>query len=483
MLGSFIRRLSPVKVIIAVIIALSLQASSVYPAQFWQTVPGVETQKPVPLTNDTVSGLAEKLRPAVVNISVTHLVKSGGAPNPFSENDPFGDFWKKFYGENEPKEYKKKGLGSGVIINKEGYIITNNHVIRKADDITVILHNKKQYQAKVIGTDMKTDIALIKIDGAEGLSVAPLGDSDSVKEGEAVIAIGNPFGLSATVTTGIVSAKGRVIGAGPYDDFIQTDASINPGNSGGPLMNFHGEVIGINTAIIASGQGIGFAVPVNLVKEVVLHLKEKGRVTRGWLGVSIQEVTPELAKSFGLKDVTGALVSNVIAGGPAEKAGLKRGDIILEMDGKVIKDFHDLPRSVAALPPGEKVSFKVLREGKEEKITAVVEELKDEPVAQAAPKEAEKQLGMSLQQVTPAIAKELGMKKAEGVVITDIDVTGPAAEAGLQRGDVILEVNRKPVNTLSDFREALQKGEKSLLLLIYRNGSTLYFTLQAQEKK
>ncbi|MEK6671907.1 MAG: DegQ family serine endoprotease [Nitrospirota bacterium] len=484
MFGSFIRTLSPVKVIIAVVVALSLQAASAYPAQFWQTIPGSEAQKPIPLTNETVSGLAEKLRPAVVNISVTHLVKSGGVPNtPFSENDPFGDFWKKFYGENEPKEYKKKGLGSGVIINKEGYIITNNHVIQKANDITVILHNKKQYQAKVIGTDVKTDIALIKIDGAEGLSVAPLGDSDSVKEGESVIAIGNPFGLSATVTAGIVSAKGRVIGAGPYDDFIQTDASINPGNSGGPLMNFHGEVIGINTAIIASGQGIGFAVPVNLVKEVVLQLKEKGKVTRGWLGVSIQEVTPELAKSFGLKDVTGALVSNVVAGGPAEKAGLKRGDIILEMDGKVIKDFHDLPRSVAALSPGEKVSFKMLRENKEEKITAVVEELKDEAVAEAAPKEAEKQLGMSLQQVTPAIAKELGMKKAEGIVVTNIDVNGPAAEAGLQRGDVILEVNRKLVNNLNDFREAVQKGEKSLLLLIYRNGSTLYFSLQAQEKK
>jgi serine protease Do len=284
------------------------------------------------------------------------------------------------------------------------------------------------------------------------------------------------------VTAGIVSAKGRVIGAGPYDDFIQTDASINPGNSGGPLLNFHGEVIGINTAIIASGQGIGFAAPINMAKEILLQLREKGKVTRGWLGVSIQEVTPDIAKSFGLKETAGALVSDIVPDSPAEKAGFKRGDIILEMNGRAVRDYHDLPRMVATMGPDEKVTFKLLRDGKEETITAVIGEMKEGETAQAG-RDVLKQMGMSLQPVTPEIAKELGMKRTEGIVITNVEPNSTAAEAGIQRGDVIIEVNRQTVNTLKDFDEAVQKAGKAILFLLYRNGATFYISLQIADQK
>ncbi len=452
----------------------------------WTTLSPAIVKKAVPLTNETVADLVEKLKPAVVNISVTEVIKSGGIPPGFNipggDEDQLREFWKRFFGNQEPQEFKKKGLGSGFIINKEGYIVTNNHVVQKAKDITVILHDKRQYAARVIGTDPKTDVALIKIDAKSELAYIPLGDSDNLRDGEAVIAIGNPFGLAETVTSGIVSAKGRTIGAGPYDDFIQTDASINPGNSGGPLMNFHGEVVGINTAIVAAAQGIGFAVPINMAKEILPQLKEKGKVVRGWLGVSIQEVTPELAKSFGLPSEKGALVSDVIPGGPAETAGFKRGDVILEMNGKPLKDFHELPRMVASLAPGEKAKLKVLRDGKEITLTATVGEMKEEEAAGKAPQAPENRLGIALQAVTPEIATELGMKKAEGIVVTNVDPGGIAAEAGIQRGDVILEAEKRPVSSVADFNGIVRKAEKSLLLLIYRNASTFYVSLALPRK-
>lgn len=466
--------------VLVILTLLFLSINPAYSASFWDTVTSSRIGEAVPLTNVTVARLVEKLKPAVVNISVTEVIKAGVPQEyhvPFGEEDQLREFWKKFFGNQEPREFKRKGLGSGFIINKEGYIVTNNHVIQKAKDITVILYNKEQYPAKIIGADAKTDIALIKIDVKRDLPVAPLGDSDKLMEGESVIAIGNPFGLSETVTTGIVSAKGRVIGAGPYDDFIQTDASINPGNSGGPLINFHGEVVGINTAIVAAAQGIGFAVPINISKEIILQLKEKGKVTRGWLGVSIQEITPEIAISFGLKDTKGALVSDVIPGGPAEKAGLRRGDVIVEFNGKPIKDFHELPRIVASIPVGESVSFMVIRDGKGETITATVEELKEEAPQRPA-QDVQKQLGMSLQPVTPEIARELGMKRVEGIVVTNVEVNSLAGEAGIQRGDVILEVNRRPVKSLQDFSETIDKAGKTILLLIYRNGATIYLPLK-----
>ena len=451
---------------------------------FWDTLSQPTVRKAVPLTNETVANLVEKLKPAVVNISVTEVVKTGspqGFSPPLGNDEQLKEFWKRFFGNQEPREFKRKGLGSGFIISKEGYIVTNNHVVQKAKDITVILDNKEQYPAKVIGTDPRTDIALIKIQAKKDFITAPLGNSAALRDGESVIAIGNPFGLAETVTSGIVSAKGRTIGAGPYDDFIQTDASINPGNSGGPLINFYGEVVGINTAIVAAGQGIGFAVPINMAREILVQLKEKGRVTRGWLGVSIQEVTPELAKSFGLPGEKGALISDVVPGGPAEKAGFKRGDVILELNGKTVKDYHELPRMVAAMPPGEKVMFKVLRDGREMMIPAAVGELKDEDTAKPS-EEVENQMGISIQSVTPEIAAELGIKKAEGVVVTNVDPGGLAGEAGIQRGDVIIEVDRKPVNSLKEFNDVLKKADKSLLLLIYRGGSTFYVTIKLSSK-
>lgn len=462
---------------------LVLQGNAAIADSFWSTLDRSKIQKTVPVTNETVADLVDKLKPAVVNISVTQVVKTGAPQfeSPFGD-DQFRDFWRRFFGNQEPREFKRKGLGSGFIINKEGYIVTNNHVVQKAKDITVILYNKEQYPAKVVGTDPKIDIALIKIDPKKDLAVAPLGDSDKLRDGESVIAIGNPFGLAETVTSGIVSAKGRTIGAGPYDDFIQTDASINPGNSGGPLINYHGEVVGINTAIAATGQGIGFAVPINMAKEILIQLKEKGKVTRGWVGVSIQEITPELAKSFGLKEEKGALVSDVVPGGPAEKAGIKRGDVIIEFNGKVVRDYHELPRMVASVPPGEKVTFKILREGKEETITAVVAELKEEETAVQPAEEVQKQLGVSLQAVTPEIAVELGMKKPEGVVVTNVEPGGAAAESGIQRGDVILEADRRPVNSVREFNESVRKADGALLLLLYRNGATFYVSIKIPPK-
>ncbi len=477
--NSFLTGLCP-KLLVALSLAVILQGSA-NAANFWSTLEKAGPRGEIQITNETVSKLTERLKPAVVNISVTQVVKAE-VPQEFNtqpgNEDPFKEFWKRFFGSQEPKEFKRKGLGSGFIINKDGYIVTNNHVVQKAKDITVILFNKEQYPAKVVGTDPKTDIALIKIEAKGELPVIPLGDSDKLRQGESVIAIGDPFGLSETVTAGIVSAKGRVIGAGPYDDFIQTDASINPGNSGGPLINYYGEVVGINTAIVSSGQGIGFAVPINMVKEILVQLKEKGKVIRGWLGVSIQEVTPELAKSFGMNGEKGALVSDVVAGGPAEKAGLKRGDIILEFNGKTINEYNELPRMVAVLPPGEKATLKVLRDGKERDIPVTVGELKEEEAVKPA-EEMEKQLGISLQPVSPEIAAELGMKKAEGVVVTNVEANSSASEAGLQRGDVILEVDRKTISSVKDFTETLRKAGKSMLFLIYRNGSTLYLSVKS----
>lgn len=475
--------------IVILLLSLIILEGGALPADppFWTTLESSKVKKAVPLTNESVADLVEKLKPAVVNISVTEVVKSGGLPPGFNvpggDEEQFREFWKRFFGNQEPREFKKKGLGSGFIINKEGYIVTNSHVVRKARDITVILSNKEQYPATVVGTDPQFDVALIKIDAKKELISVPLGNSDKLRDGEAVIAIGNPFGLAETVTSGIVSAKGRAIGAGPYDDFIQTDASINPGNSGGPLMNFHGEVVGINTAIVATGQGIGFAVPINMAKDVLLQLKEKGKVTRGWLGVSIQEVTPELAKSFGLPGEKGALVSDVVPGGPAESAGFSRGDVILEINGRAVKDYHELPRTVASMAPGEKATFKVLREGREITITATVGEMKEEEEAAKTAEAVENRLGLSLQSVTPEIAAKLGMKKAEGVVVTNVESGGLAGDAGIQRGDVILEVERKPVNSAKEFNETVRKAETSLLLLIYRSGSTFYASIKLPRKE
>jgi serine protease Do len=352
-------------------------------------------------------------------------------------------------------------------------------VVENADEIKVKLANGKEYDAKVIGRDPKTDLALIKIQGSSDLRPLIMGDSDALKVGSWVVAIGSPFGLEQTVTAGIISAKGRTIGAGPYDNFIQTDASINPGNSGGPLINTKGEVIGINTAIVASGQGIGFAIPVNMAKEVMPQLKEKGKVTRGWIGVGIQEVTPELAKSFDLREKKGALVSQVFKDGPAEKAGIEQGDIILEFDKKDIKESKDLPRIVAAIPVGKSVPVTLSRNGKIITKDVKVGEMDEKPVAEISKSPTGKKLGIAIQNITPDIAQALSLKDTKGVVVSQVEPGSPAGNAGLQRGDVIREVNRRPIKDAKDFMQRIEESKAggTILLLIQRSESTLYITV------
>jgi serine protease Do len=432
-----------------------------------------------PMVPANFSDLAEKVRPGVVNIQVVKKVKNVGfgfRGNPFGEQNPFGDFFAPFFEGNPPSgEYKQQGVGSGFVISQDGYILTNNHVVEDADQIKVKLSNGKEYAGKVVGRDPKTDLAIVKVERSSDLHPLTLGNSEDLKVGSWVVAIGSPFGLEQTVTAGIVSAKGRVIGSGPYDNFIQTDASINPGNSGGPLINMRGEVVGINTAIIPNGQGIGFAIPVNTAKEIVPQLEEKGHVTRGWLGVSIQEVTPALAKSFDLKEKQGALVAQVVSGGPAEKAGIEQGDIILGFDGKEIAESKDLPRTVASTPVGKTVTVKLLRNGKAVDRQVKVGEMEEKADISRLPS-SHKTLGIEVQNLTPEIAKELGVKRDAGIVVTQVEPGSPAAEAGIQTGDVIKQVNRKPVKNVEDFVQKVERAtdKDNLLLLIQRGQNSLF---------
>jgi serine protease Do len=432
-----------------------------------------------PMVPANFSDLAEKVRPGVVNIQVVKKVKNvnfGFRGNPFGDNNPFGDFFGPFSGGNPPsREFKQQGVGSGFVISQDGYILTNNHVVEDADQIKVKLSNGKEYEGKVVGRDPKTDLALVKMERSSDLHPLRLGNSEDLKVGAWVVAIGSPFGLEQTVTAGIVSAKGRVIGSGPYDNFIQTDASINPGNSGGPLVNMRGEVVGINTAIIPNGQGIGFAIPINTAKEIVPQLEEKGHVTRGWLGVSIQEVTPALAKSFDLKEKQGALVAQVVSGGPAEKAGIEQGDVILGFDGKEITESKDLPRIVASTPVGKTVTVKLLRNGKVADRQVKVGEM-EEKVDISKHSSSQKTLGIAVQNLTPEIAKELGVKNDAGIVVTQVEPGSPAANAGIQTGDVIQQVNRKPVKNVEDFVQKIEKakGPDNILFLIQRGQNSLF---------
>jgi serine protease Do len=331
-----------------------------------------------------------------------------------------------------------------------------------------------------VGRDPKTDLALIKIDAKNALPSAAFGDSDNLEIGDWVVAIGNPFGLETTVTAGIVSAKGRVIGAGPYDDFIQTDASINPGNSGGPLFNLKGEVVGINTAIVSGGQGIGFAIPINMAKELLPQLKSKGKVTRGWLGVVIQKITPEIAKTFGLKETEGALVSDVTEDGPAEKAGIKRGDVIVSFNGKAIKEVDTLPKLVGATEIGKKAKVGIIRDRKSFEMEVVIGELKDEKLQASKKPEVEKDFGLVVQNITPEIAKHLNLKDKRGVIVTDVQPGSPAQEGDIRSGDIIKEISRKPIKNIEDFKEAVKKVniKEGAVLLIQRENVTFYTVLR-----
>jgi serine protease Do len=431
-----------------------------------------------PMVPGNFSELAEAVRNGVVNIQVmkkakhARFEKFGG--NPYGERNPFGDFFGPFEG-NQP-DRKQQGVGSGFIMSKEGYILTNNHVVEGAGQIKVKLAGGKEFEGKVVGRDPKTDLALVKIEGNADLQPLKLGNSDDLKVGNWVVAVGSPFGLEQTVTAGIVSAKGRVIGSGPYDNYIQTDASINPGNSGGPLINLQGEVVGINTAILASGQGIGFAIPINMAKEIAPQLQKRGHVTRGLLGVAIQDVTPELAKSLGLKENKGALVSQVVPGGPADKAGIEQGDVIVSFDGRMVDDSKDLPRIVASTTVGKTVTVKLLRDGKEVEGQAKVGEMEEENTTETEQSPIHPSLGVTVQNLTPQIARELGLKKSAGVVVTGVEPGSPAAEASIQTGDVIQAVNRKPVRNVEDFVKIVEKakGSGNLLLLVQRGQNTLF---------
>ncbi|MBT0651859.1 DegQ family serine endoprotease [Geobacter luticola] len=430
--------------------------------------------------------LARELKPTVVNISTAKVITpqkrlKRPSPSPFG-TDPFEDFFERFFEEMPQRPRKERSLGSGFIISKEGYILTNNHVVAGANEIKVKLADGRVFTGEIKGLDDKLDLALIKIDAKEQLPAAVLGDSDGIQVGEWVMAIGNPFGLAETVTAGIVSAKGRVIGSGPYDDFIQTDASINPGNSGGPLFNAQGEVIGINTAIVAGGQGIGFAIPVNMAKNIIPQLQEKGRVTRGWLGVSVQAITPDLAKSFGLSEAKiGALVTDVVKDSPADKGGLKPGDIILAFDGRQVHEMNELPRLVAGTTVGKKVSLKVLRNGKEENLTVVVERLGDGEDGGVAATGTDR-LGMTVRELTRELAAQLGAKDMQGVVVAEVKPGSAAEDAGIAKGDIVREIDGTRIASVADYEKALTAHKKGTVMRLFlrRGDSSLFVALNVE---
>ena len=444
-------------------------------APLWTDRP--QDAAPAPVAMPNWVQLVKELKPAVVNVS-TKRVEGGTQTmkSPFGQGDPFEQFYKQ-YGE-QPK-HSVRSMGSGFVINPTGHIITNNHVVENATEIMVKLSDGREFTAKVVGRDPKTDLALLKVE-ATGLPTIALGDSAEVKVGEPVMAIGNPFGLEQTVTTGIVSATGRVIGQGPYDDFVQTDASINPGNSGGPLINARGQAIGINAAIFSQtggSVGIGFAIPSNQAKTVVAQLAETGRVSRSYLGVSIQPLTQELAKGFGLTEAKGALVATVTEDSPAMKAGIKAGDVIVEYDGRKVGSSDELPKLVAVTPAGREVPVAVIRDGKTIRLQAKVAAL-EEPDQKVAGEAGEKgKLGVSVEPVTPAIAKQLGLKDGNsGVVVRRVEDGSPAANAGIQPGDVILEVDRQPVKDVAGLKSLVAKHAKGtpMVVLLHRESSTLY---------
>jgi serine protease Do len=445
--------------------------------------------------SDALSEVAGVATPSVVNISTTRVIKqTEQAPLDFFD-DPF---FRRFFGDqfphpNIPKEHKEQSLGSGVIVSEDGYIVTNNHVIEKSQEIKVLLRNKRDYKAKLIGADPKTDIAVIKIE-ATGLPALPWGDSNKLRVGEIVFAIGNPFGLNSTVTMGVISAVGRAnVGIADYEDFIQTDAAINPGNSGGALLNARGELIGVNTAIVSRTggyQGIGFAVPSSMAKQVMESLIKFKKVVRGWLGVSIQEITSDLAEEFGVKDLRGALISGVMKGSPADKAGIRQGDVILAYNGKDVEDTGHLRNMVSQTAVGTTVKVKLLRKKKEMEVEVVIAEL-PKKLSDAAPEVDEESdteggtalTGVSVRELTPELARRFGLgDAASGVVVVRIDPNSPAFEGGIRPGDLIMQVNQQDIASIEDFKKAVAKLRKKdrTLVLIRRKSEELYLTIRSE---
>ncbi|MDA3897324.1 MAG: DegQ family serine endoprotease [Desulfobacteraceae bacterium] len=441
----------------------------------YTTTAGCSQPPAVRMVPQDFTQLSKSCGPAVVNISTVKTLTSGGGRvfehffrSPRDQQDPFNRFFENFFKNQPQREFKQSSLGSGFILDKDGYIVTNNHVIDGADEIQVKLKNGKEYPAEIMGKDASTDLALIKIKADHDLPVLALGDSDKLEIGQWVLAIGSPFGLEHTVTAGIISAKGRVIGAGPYDDFIQTDASINPGNSGGPLINMYGDVIGINTAIVAGGDGIGFAIPVNIVKEIFAQLKDNGEVTRGWLGVAIQNLDPELKEYYDVDK--GVLIAEVFEGDPAEEAGIRANDIILEINGKPVDSSRDLTRLIAGLDVGSSAKIKVNREGNEKMFKVkIARRDMDQLLASGSDDSGrmESQLGVEVSDITPEISKKFNLGDTDGVIVVNVAPDSKGAKAGIAQGDIIMEINHQPVNDASDYIEIIDDVEKGDAVQMY----------------
>jgi len=433
------------------------------------------------------SSVIDPALPAVVNISSTKVIRTRNVPNSILSDPFFRQFFGDQFGQQQPKTQREQSLGSGVIVNSNGYILTNNHVVAGASEVEVFTPDRKKYKAKIVGTDSRTDIAVLKID-ATGLPTLALGDSSKLKVGDIVFAIGDPFGIGETATMGIVSATGRALGGAveQYEDFIQTDASINPGNSGGAMIDLHGNLVGINTAILSGGggnEGIGFAIPVNMARNVMDQIVEHGKVIRGYLGVTIQDVDPGMAKAFGLGQGGGALVSDVSPDSPAGKAGLQRGDIILKLNGNEVAGRNELSLRIAEMAPGTVAHLQIYRNGKTQELNVTVGEFPEKAAAgQPAQGGGGAAIGLHVQNLTADLAQQLGLPAGTaGVVVTDVDPSSAAAEAGIRRGDVIQEVNRKPVRDVEQYRQALAgAGNQPVLLLVNRRGTTIYMVIEPQ---
>lgn len=426
--------------------------------------------------------VAKKVKPSVVAIRSERTVTVGpGVGEDFFKGTPFEDFFKEHGGP--PVKRKQMGEGSGVIVDAQGYILTNYHVVAGAEKISIHLFDGRELKGTVRGTDPRTDLAVVRVEAAD-LPIATLGDSDKLQVGEWAIAIGSPFGLEETVTVGVISAKGRSgLGTGNYEDFIQTDASINPGNSGGPLVNINGEVTGINAMIIQPGQGIGFAIPINLAKTIMEELIKTGKVIRPWVGIGLQDITSDLMKFFNLKEKTGALTSQVYGGSPAEKAGLKVGDVVTEVDGVKVTNSQDVVREVLKKKVDQKVNFVILRDGKRTEISVTTAQM-PEKIGERGPVQPGREwFGLRVSNVTPDLAKQLGLKKTEGVVIVGVEPNSVAQRAGLKAGDIILEVNHQKVFNENDYRSVMEKAksDQGVLFLIDREGST-FFVILSEEK-
>jgi serine protease Do len=445
------------------------------PATWAASMAAMENRPP------SFAAIAKKTMPVVVNISTTSQRGARGG-----SSDPLEEFFGRFFGEGPSRENSPRSLGSGILISKDGEILTNFHVVRSADTITVKLADQTEYEARLLGKDDRTDLALIKIRKSGGnLPFARLGSSSQLEVGDWVMAIGNPFGLEHTVTAGIVSAKGRVIGAGPYDNFIQTDASINPGNSGGPLINALGEVVGVNSAIFSQGGGnigIGFAIPIDLAKKVADQLRKNGRVIRGWLGIRAQDVTPQTAASMGIARPAAemAVVTEVAENSPAAEAGIKTGDLIVELNGKPVPKSHELPLLIADTPPNQKVTLKIIHENKEQTLTVKIGELPDDNDASQQLEAKDPEIGLRVQRITPEAARRLGLTSTKGVLVVEVQPGSPADQVGLQPADVIREVNQKPVNNVKDFERVARQGRRGdrILLLVQRGDNAVFFALK-----